>query len=83
MFPFQAVGALLKKGEPPSMVRKDKANACGATLAQLSLKQGLKTRGERAKASATKEIQQMHDMSAFSPINVRSLQKTSRRSFAH
>ena len=75
MFTAQVVEALSKGEEPPIMVRKDKADDFGAILAQLGLKQGLKAWGERAEANATKEMQQMHDMSAFFPRYVKPLSR--------
>ena len=61
------------------MVRNDEADDFGTILAQLSLKQGLKVWGKRAKASATKEMQQMHTMPAFFPREAESLSREERK----
>ena len=74
MFTAQTVEALLGEGEEaPILVHESEAEVFGAILTQLSLKQGLKTWGKRAGESATKEKQQMHDMDAFFPRDVKSL----------
>ena len=57
MFTPHTLEALSKGEEPPIMVHEEEADAFGAILAQLSLKQGLKAWGEKAEASATKELQ--------------------------
>ena len=50
----------------------------GVLLQQVSLKQGIKLWGEDAKASAIKEMQQMHDLSAFFPRDAQSLTREER-----
>ena len=65
--------------EQPIIVHEDEVDAMGVIMTQLSLKQGLKQWGEKAEASAIKEMRQMHDMSAFFPRSFESLSKEERR----
>ena len=80
MFTAQTVESLLGEGEEaPILVQESEAGLFGAILTQPSLKQGLKTWGKRAGESATKKMQQMHDMDAFFPRDVKSLSREEKR----
>ena len=47
-------------------------------MTQLSLKQGLKVFGEKRRATALKEVTQLHDMSCFFPRDPKSLTREER-----
>ena len=70
--------ALLFYQKNPIIVCKDKVEAVGIIMTQLSLKQGLKTWGKQAETSAIKEMQQMHNVSAFFPRDAKSMSREER-----
>ena len=80
MFTAQSVEVLLgEEEEAPILVHESETEVFGAIMTQLSLKQGLKTWGKRVGESATKEMQQMYNMDAFFPRDVKSLLREEKR----
>ena len=83
-FPQVAVDALVAKAaghqecEPSIVVEGDELAVFGVILQQVSLKQGIRMWGDEAKASATKEMRQMHDLEAFIPRDPKSLTREER-----
>ena len=64
--------------ESPITINHDEVDVFGTIMQQVSLKQGIKLWGDKATASAMKEMKQMHDLSAFIPMDIKDLTREDR-----
>lgn len=61
------------------VIKEDEKMVFGTIMQQVSLKQGLRLWGDRAKASAMKEMQHMHNLSVFIPRHAKTLTEQERK----
>ena len=64
--------------DKPFEIRSDEVEVLGVIMAQMSLREGIRLFGERAKDGATKEMRQLHDMKTFFPREAKSLTREER-----